>query len=161
MLGAVGRSVASPVAPAAPTVAVIPFYNETGRTEHDRLARSIGDATVASLAAPARTSSVSVIGNAASLRNPFARQDVQQIARELGCEWVLIGQLKTDGTGLRVIAHLIRVADMKHLFAIWLAASPALRASSRAGGSTHERSEQARVRTRRFFPPRCLDSSTR
>ncbi|MBA2301580.1 MAG: hypothetical protein H0W08_02995 [Acidobacteria bacterium] len=30
---------------------------------------------------------------------------------------MLIGQLKADGDGLRVIAHLIRVADMKHLWA--------------------------------------------
>jgi len=101
-----------------PTVIVVPFYNETGKPELDLLARSIGDAAVASLAAPSRIDSLSVIGNAAALRNPFARQDVQQIARDLGGQWVLIGQLKADGQNLRVIAHLIRVTDMKHVWAL-------------------------------------------
>ena len=58
-----------------------------------------------------------MIGNAAALQNPFARQDVQQIARALDAQWVLIGQLKSDGQKQRVIAHLIRAADMKHLWA--------------------------------------------
>ena len=102
---------------AQPTVVVVPFYNETGRPDLDRLARSMGDGLVASLATPERIRALSVIGNAPALRNPFARQDVQQIARDLGAEWVLIGQLETDGDGLRVIAHLIRASDMKHLWA--------------------------------------------
>jgi DNA-binding winged helix-turn-helix (wHTH) protein/TolB-like protein len=101
-----------------PTVIVVPFYNETGKPELDPLARSIGDAAVASLAAPSRIESLSVIGNAAALRNPFARQDVQQIALDLGGQWVLIGQLKADGENLRLIAHLIRAADMKHVWAL-------------------------------------------
>ena len=102
---------------ARPTVVVVPFYNETGRPELDPLARSIGDAVVASLAAPERVRALSVIGNAPVLRNPFARTDVQQIARDLRGELVVIGQLQADGGGLRVIAHLIRASDMKHLWA--------------------------------------------
>jgi DNA-binding winged helix-turn-helix (wHTH) protein/TolB-like protein len=101
-----------------PTVVVVPFYNETGKPELDALARSIGDAAVASLAAPSRIESLSVIGNAPALRHPFARQDVQQIAHDLGGQWVLIGQLKADGENLRVIAHLIRADDMKHVWAL-------------------------------------------
>lgn len=100
-----------------PTVVVVPFYNETGRPELDTLAQSIGDAVVTSLASPAHIDALGVIGNAGALRNPFARRDVQQIARDLQAEWVLIGQLKTDGHTLRVLAHLIRAADMKHVWA--------------------------------------------
>ena len=100
-----------------PTVVVVPFYNETGIAEHDTLARAIGDATVARLAAAERLPDLSVIGNASSLKNPFARQDVQQVARDLAAPWVLIGQLKSDGEGLRVIAHLRRASDMKHFWA--------------------------------------------
>jgi DNA-binding winged helix-turn-helix (wHTH) protein/TolB-like protein len=99
------------------TVIVVPFYNETGRPELDPLARALGDAVVASLAAPSRIEALSVIGNAAALRNPFARQDVQQIARDLDAQWVLIGQLKADADQLRVIAHLLRAEDMKHVWA--------------------------------------------
>jgi DNA-binding winged helix-turn-helix (wHTH) protein/TolB-like protein len=100
-----------------PTVVVVPFYNETGRTELDPLARSLGDAVVASLAAPSRRNALSVIGNASALRNPFARPDVQRVANDLGGRWVLIGQLKADGRNLRLIAHLVRAADMKHVWA--------------------------------------------
>ena len=105
------------MADSRPTVVVVPFYNETGRPELDSLARSIGDAVVTSLAAPARIDALGVIGNAGALRNPFARHDVQQIARDLEGEWVLIGQLKGDGERLRVLAHLIRASDMKHVWA--------------------------------------------
>jgi len=103
--------------PAPPAIVVVPFYNETGRTELDPLARSLGDATVARLAAPERTLILSVIGNAPSLANPFARQDVQRVATELDARFVIIGQLKADDAGLRVIAHLIRAGDMTHVWA--------------------------------------------
>ena len=100
-----------------PTIVVVPFYNETGVADGATLADAIGDATVARLAAPERIESLKVIGNAPALEHPFARQDVQRIARDLDAQWVLIGQLKTDGQKHRVIAHLIRAADMKHLWA--------------------------------------------
>jgi DNA-binding winged helix-turn-helix (wHTH) protein/TolB-like protein len=100
-----------------PTVVVVPFYNETGQAQLDALARSLGDAVVASLASPERVKTLSVIGNAPSLRNPFARTDVQQIARDLRGELVVIGQLQADGRRLRLTAHLIRASDMKHLWA--------------------------------------------
>jgi DNA-binding winged helix-turn-helix (wHTH) protein/TolB-like protein len=99
------------------TVVVIPFYNETGRPELDALARNLSDVTVVRLATPERLPALSVIGNAPSLRHPFARTDVQEIAGRLGAEWVVIGQLKADGTGLRLVGHLIRSGDMKHLWA--------------------------------------------
>jgi DNA-binding winged helix-turn-helix (wHTH) protein/TolB-like protein len=99
------------------TVVVIPFYNETGRPELDVLARNLSDVTVARLATPDRLPSLSVIGNAPSLRHPFARTDVQEIAKQLGAQWVVIGQLKSDGQGLRVVGHLIRAGDMKHVWA--------------------------------------------
>lgn len=100
-----------------PTVVVIPFYNETGAIDRAAIAAGLGDTVVARLAAPERSPQLSVIGNAQSLRNPFARQDVQDISRKLGAEYLIIGQLKTDGARLRLVAHLIRVSDMKHLWA--------------------------------------------
>lgn len=99
------------------TVVVVPFYNETGRAELDVLAKNLADVTVARLATPERLPALSVIGNAPVLRNKFAREDVQAIARDLGAQWVVIGQLKSDGQGLRVVGHLIRASDMKHVWA--------------------------------------------
>jgi DNA-binding winged helix-turn-helix (wHTH) protein/TolB-like protein len=99
------------------TVVVIPFYNETGNAASDPTAAGLSDAVVARLAAPERARQLSVIGNAPSLRNPFARQDVQDISRKLGAEYLIIGQLKSVSARLRLVAHLIRVSDMKHLWA--------------------------------------------
>lgn len=99
------------------TVVVVPFYNETGRPELDALARSLSDVTVVRLAAPERIARLSVIGNAPSLVNPFARADVQGIARQLGAQWVVIGQLQSDTGGLRLAGHLIRSGDMRHVWA--------------------------------------------
>lgn len=103
--------------PSRPTVVVVPFYNETGRGELDVVARALGDATVASLAAPEHLHALSVIGNAPSLQSPFARVEVQRVARQLGAQWVVIGQLKADGEAMRLIGHLIRATDMKHVWA--------------------------------------------
>ena len=100
-----------------PTVVVIPFYNETGVKDLDMVAAGLGDGVVARLATPGRARQVAVIGNAPVLRNPFARKDVQDIGRTLGAEYLVVGQLKTDGERLRLIAHFIRVSDMKHLWA--------------------------------------------
>ena len=100
-----------------PTVVVIPFYNETGVKDFDTVAAGLGDGVVARLATPGRARQVAVIGNAPVLRNPFARKDVQEIGRTLGAEYLVVGQLKTDGERLRLIAHFIRVSDMKHLWA--------------------------------------------
>ena len=102
---------------AIPTIVVIPFYNETGRADLDATARALGDAVVARLAAAERTKILSVIGNAPVLRNPFARADVQEIGRTLGATHLIVGQLQGDGARLRVTAHLVRVQDMRHLWA--------------------------------------------
>ena len=99
------------------TVVVVPFYNETGGAALDVLAKNLADVTVARLATPERLPALSVIGNAPVLRSKFAREDVQGIARDLGAQWVVIGQLQSDGQGLRVVAHLIRAGDMKHIWA--------------------------------------------
>ena len=109
---AISRAVAGPT-----TVVVIPFYNETGQPDRASIAAGLGDTLIARLAGPERRSVLSVVGNAPVLRNPFARQDVQEISRKLGAEYLIIGQLKTDGGRLRLVAHLIRVTDMKHLWA--------------------------------------------
>lgn len=102
---------------APPTVIVVPFYNETGRPDLDLVAKATGDATVVRLATPERLPLLSVIGNAGRLQRPFARADVQEIAQQLGATWVVIGQLKSDGERVRVLGHLIRASDMKHVWA--------------------------------------------
>jgi DNA-binding winged helix-turn-helix (wHTH) protein/TolB-like protein len=107
-----GNSAVAPV-----RVAVVPFDNETGSTEFDRIAGGVADATVARLATPDRLARVAVIGNAAVLRRPRAFRDLKTIGQELEAEYVILAQVKSDGGRVRLIAHLIRVRDEAHVWA--------------------------------------------
>jgi DNA-binding winged helix-turn-helix (wHTH) protein/TolB-like protein len=98
-------------------VAVVPFDNETGMDDFDRIARGVADATVARLAAPARIGRISVIGNAAALHQPRRFRDLKRIGLELGADYIVLAQMKRDAAQVRLIAHLIRVADEAHVWA--------------------------------------------
>ena len=96
-------------------IAVVPFDNETGRSEYDLLAQMLTDATVARLAAdPER---LAVIGNAAVLRAPRRSRDLTGIGRALAVGHVVLGQVQQIDGRLRVTTHLIRVRDQVHLWA--------------------------------------------
>ncbi len=97
-------------------LAVVPFDNETGLPARDVLARGLSDATVVRLAAidPGR---LAVIGNAAVLFQPRRRRDLTEIGRRLDVQYLVLGQVQGDAGRVRVLAHLIRVADQSHLWA--------------------------------------------
>jgi len=98
-------------------IAVVPFDNETGMEDFDRIARGVADATVARLAAPERVAALAVIGNAAALHQPRAFRDLQRIGVELDADYIVLAQMKRDAAGVRLIAHLIRVRDQAHVWA--------------------------------------------
>jgi DNA-binding winged helix-turn-helix (wHTH) protein/TolB-like protein len=98
-------------------IAVVPFDNETGMEDYDRIARAVADATVAQLAAPARIGRLSVIGNAAALHQPRRFRDLKRIGVDLDADYIVLAQMKRDATHVRLIAHLIRVSDESHLWA--------------------------------------------
>src|SRR5262249_21243037 len=96
-------------------LAVVPFDNETGLAEYDRLAQTLTDATVARLAA--QPDRLAVIGNAAALREARSRRDLKAIGSTLDVEYVILGQVQQIDGQLRVTAHLIRVQDQSHIWA--------------------------------------------
>jgi DNA-binding winged helix-turn-helix (wHTH) protein/TolB-like protein len=98
-------------------VAVVSFDNETGRDSFDAVAVSIADQTVARLATAGRVDRLAVIGNSAQLRQPRSFRDIQAIGRAVDAEYVVLAQMKTDATKVRLIAHLIRVRDEAHVWA--------------------------------------------
>lgn len=98
-------------------VAVVPFDNETGSTDYDRIAGGVADATVARLATADRLERIAVIGNAAVLRRPRAFRDLEAIGEELRADYVVLAQVKSDGGRVRLIAHLIRTSDQAHVWA--------------------------------------------
>jgi TolB-like protein/DNA-binding winged helix-turn-helix (wHTH) protein len=102
------------IRPGVPKVVVVPFKNETGAPELDRLAKGVSDATVARLAESDR---VRVIGNAAGLTLSFRPRDMKAIGESLGAEYLVLGQMKKDDRHMRIVAHLIRVSDQTHVWA--------------------------------------------
>jgi DNA-binding winged helix-turn-helix (wHTH) protein/TolB-like protein len=96
-------------------LAVVPFDNETGVAEYDRLAQTLTDATVARLAAD--STRLAVIGNAAALRVPRSKRDLQAIGTSLGVGHVVLGQVQQIEGHLRITIHLIRTGDQTHLWA--------------------------------------------
>ena len=104
-------------------LAVVPFDNETGIAEYDRLAQTLTDATVARLAAD--SSRLAVVGNALSLRVPRAQRDLQAIGTSLGVGHVVLGQIQQIDGHLRITTHLIRTNDQSHMWAQRFEPSPA------------------------------------
>jgi len=102
-------------APEGPTIAVARFDNETGRGELDREAQVLTDSIVESLTHP--PGRWSVIGNAAILRTPRTFRDLAAIRSALDADLIVLGQLQESDGQLRVLVHLIRARDQKHLWA--------------------------------------------
>jgi TolB-like protein/DNA-binding winged helix-turn-helix (wHTH) protein len=100
-----------------PRIAVVPFDNETGSPDFDRIAKGVSDATVARLTTPERLPRFGVIGNAAVLRFTFVPRDLKAMGDTLGAEYIVLGQVKRDERGFRIVAHLIRVSDQTHVWA--------------------------------------------
>jgi TolB-like protein/DNA-binding winged helix-turn-helix (wHTH) protein len=104
-------------APSPPKIVVVPFHNETGSSELDRIAKGVSDATVVRLATPERLTHLLVIGNASDLTFSFKPANMKAMGESLGAQYLLLGQMKRDDKRLRVVAHLIRVSDQTHLWA--------------------------------------------
>ncbi len=99
-----------------PRLVVVPFDNETGSAEFDRLSKNLSDMAVARLAIPERIERLKVIGNA-SVRFSFVPRDLKAIGESLDAQYILLGQVTRDDRRIRVIAHLIRSSDQSHLWA--------------------------------------------
>ncbi len=97
-------------------IAVVPFDNQTGSIAFDAIAEGLADATVARLAQSDRPR-LAVVGNAQLLRTARSFRDVKRIGAELDVDYVVLGQVQRDGIGVRVVAHLIRVSDERHVWA--------------------------------------------
>jgi TolB-like protein/DNA-binding winged helix-turn-helix (wHTH) protein len=100
-----------------PTIVVVPFHNETGSADLDRVAKGVSDATVARLATPERLPQLKVIGNASDVAFSFKPANMKAIGESLGAQFLVLGQLKKDDRQMRIVAHLIRVSDQTHVWA--------------------------------------------
>ncbi len=95
-------------------VAVFHFDNETGEPGFDQMAGSLTDNLVVDLTS-AGQGQFQVIGNAAALRGPREQRDLNAIGASLKASYVILGQVQRQGTGVRVLAHLIRLPEQTHI----------------------------------------------
>jgi len=110
------RSAIAPIAPApaAKSVAVLPFVNMSPDKENEYLSDGITEdlctalSQIKGLHVPARTSSFVFKGKT---------EDIRQIGEQLNVASVLEGSVSKAGNKLRISAQLINVADGFHLWA--------------------------------------------
>ena len=98
-----------------PIVAVARFDNETGSAAITRLADGLTDDVVEELTRMSR-GRYAVIGNASILRLPREQRDLNAIATSLHANYVVLGQVQSDGAQTRVLVHLIRLPGQTHLW---------------------------------------------
>ena len=123
---AVVRNRASSWVSPVPTVAITRFDNETGRPELDRVAQVLDDTLVERMARePARWS---VIGNAPILRQPRPIRNLAAIGSSLHADYIVLGQILPAERGVRVLTHLIRARDLRHVWVGRFEAPPELSA---------------------------------
>jgi DNA-binding winged helix-turn-helix (wHTH) protein/TolB-like protein len=123
IIGAVVFGYARRASGPAHTIAVARFDNQTGLADYDRYAQDLTDALVAELT----TSGIgrfAIIGNAAALRAPRDRRDIVAIGDSLKAGYIVLGQVQREGERIRVLAHLIRLPEQKHLWVTRVEAVP-------------------------------------
>jgi DNA-binding winged helix-turn-helix (wHTH) protein/TolB-like protein len=97
-----------------PIVAVLRFDNETNDPAVTRFSDGLTDTVVEQLTSLS-DGRYDVIGNARILRLPRDQRDLSAIASSLQARYVLLGKEQSDGAETRILIHLIRLPDQKHL----------------------------------------------
>lgn len=101
----------------ATNIAVVRFDNETGIAGLDRFADGLTDAVTAELTA-ADGGRHGIIGNASILRGPRNQRDLNAIGSALKARYVILGQVQSNSTHIRVLAHLIRLPEQTHIWVV-------------------------------------------
>jgi len=115
ILGYRFRSVQSASIP--PILAVVRFDNETSDPALTNFTDGLTDNVVEQLTIQSR-GAYRVIGNAQILRVPREERDLHAISSSLNAGYVVLGQLQTNGSAIRILAHLIRLSDQTHIWVV-------------------------------------------
>jgi DNA-binding winged helix-turn-helix (wHTH) protein/TolB-like protein len=120
---------------AVPILAVVRFDNDTKDAELQTFADGLTDDLVVQLTTESR-GRYRVVGNAPIVRVPREQRDLKAIGQSLGARYVVIGQVQGGDSKVLILAHLIRLSDLTH---VWVVRTDgdlgdALRLQSRAAG---------------------------
>jgi len=100
--------------PLPPVIAVVRFDNETGNPDLTRVSDALTDDVVERLTTLSN-GRYEVIGNSQILRLPREQRDLNAIGATLNAKYVVLGQLQSDGSQVRILAHLIRMPAQTHV----------------------------------------------
>jgi DNA-binding winged helix-turn-helix (wHTH) protein/TolB-like protein len=98
-----------------PIVAVLRFDNEVNDPGMAQFSDGLTDNVVERLTALS-LGKYDVIGNARILSLPRGQRDLAAIASSLHASYVVLGQVQNNGAQSRILIHLIRLPDQKHLW---------------------------------------------
>ena len=109
---------ATPASPAGgsdatPSIAVLPFADMSPKHDQEYFADGVAEEILNSLA---QVQGLKVIGRTSSFSFKGKTDDLKTIGKKLGVANVLEGSLRKDGSGIRISAKLIRVADGTQLW---------------------------------------------
>jgi len=97
-----------------PTVAVMPFVNQTAEAKDDYFSDGLADELIRVLS---RIDGLRVTARSVAFRFKGQRWDARQVGRELGVEAVLEGSLWRSGDRIRITVNLVGVKDGFNLWA--------------------------------------------
>ncbi len=101
--------------PAHTRIAVLPFENLSGNAELGYLATGLAQETSTSLG-QIELPNLAVLGVVSSRALAKSELPLQQIARDVGVDFIVDSSLRLDGKRIRVTSHLIRAVDGEQLW---------------------------------------------
>lgn len=105
---------AEPLLPATPSVAILPFENNSGEADQSYFANGITENIITGLT---KFHDLFVIGLKSSLAAHEVSTDVREIGRRLGVAHIVQGGVRKAGDRVRVTAQLVEAATARQLWA--------------------------------------------
>src|ERR1700728_87667 len=101
-------------APGRLMLAVLPFQNLTGDASQDYFSDGMTEEMIAQLG-HSNPQQLGVIARTSVMHYQGSTEPLDQIARELGVQYVLEGSVRRDADQVRITAQLIRMTDQTHI----------------------------------------------
>jgi serine/threonine-protein kinase len=108
-----GRATRAAPAPAAPSVAVLPFVNMSPQSDDEYFSDGITEEVINALA---NVEGVRVVSRTSAFAFKGKNVSVRKIGEELAVATVLEGSVRRQGNDVRIVAQLINAADGYHLW---------------------------------------------
>jgi DNA-binding winged helix-turn-helix (wHTH) protein/TolB-like protein len=106
-----------PIRRVVPILAVVRFDNDTQEAGLQTFADGLTDDLVVQLTADS-DGRYRVVGNAPIVRVPREQRDLKAIGQSLGASYAVMGQVQGGGSRVLVLAHLIRLSDLTHVWVV-------------------------------------------